>query len=394
MYTQKLTLSDISENRTLLREGDRLFRNELGRSNGFGLKHRLLLAIITLLASFSFSARAIAQYISSDALFLAPSSIQTRIYDAIDLAPGESRVFSIADVPGASALLEVHILPLLWSNPFQPYRYYSPSDLGAINVSNYAQYFKFLPNVDYMATDIMGGSSTITFGASGPYYVELLTLNGGQSQSSVFRVTADDFFWGGPAPGAKPTGPERDLPLPPADLTVITSADPNNAAAVATGKLIPTAVKASSIETLVAALEKYYNDHGKKKFTLNLFGHGQPGSIEVGGDQVGSAPGSKMSAADFQKLIDKYVSAVNFLSCELGKDEAGKKFLDDIKASIPNATAPMTPITVGAKSLDIGAGDKSFGIATPEPVTWILFVAGFGLVGGAMRRRAVWIELA
>ncbi len=35
-----------------------------------------------------------------------------------------------------------------------------------------------------------------------------------------------------------------------------------------------------------------------------------------------------------------------------------------------------------------------FGAAIPEPATWAMMIAGFGLVGGAMRRRSVKVEFA
>ena len=43
----------------------------------------------------------------------------------------------------------------------------------------------------------------------------------------------------------------------------------------------------------------------------------------------------------------------------------------------------------GSRSWQFGIGSISFSNAVPEPATWAMMVAGFGLVGFAVRRRAV-----
>lgn len=48
----------------------------------------------------------------------------------------------------------------------------------------------------------------------------------------------------------------------------------------------------------------------------------------------------------------------------------------------------VTSRTYAAPFLLITAGDVAVSGAVPEPATWLMFVAGFGLVGSAVRRRA------
>src|SRR5205814_1190399 len=103
-----------------------------------------------------------AQFIDSSSLFLAPTEVPTAIYDPIDLSPGASRSFSIADVSGATQLLGVHVLPILNENPFNTAGFYTPGDLASINVTNYATFYAFQPNVDYRATTISGNATTLT----------------------------------------------------------------------------------------------------------------------------------------------------------------------------------------------------------------------------------------
>ncbi|MBB4153742.1 hypothetical protein GGQ80_001648 [Sphingomonas jinjuensis] len=43
---------------------------------------------------------------------------------------------------------------------------------------------------------------------------------------------------------------------------------------------------------------------------------------------------------------------------------------------------------------DSGSRGYAFAAAIPEPATWMMMIAGFGLVGGAMRRRSVKVAIA
>src|SRR5438067_799334 len=98
--------------------------------------------------------RSQAQNISGADLFLSPVLVPTDFYDAIVLNTGDSRAFSILDVPGATQLQGLRILPLLNANPNTIQGEYSSFDLAGINVCNYHTFFNALPDVDYSATQI------------------------------------------------------------------------------------------------------------------------------------------------------------------------------------------------------------------------------------------------
>ena len=86
--------------------------------------------------------------ISSDALFLAPSLVPIRIYDPIDLSPGNSFTFSSSEVPHATDLVGLQILPLLNPNPSTSDGSYTRAQLAGINLDNYHSYYAFQPNMD------------------------------------------------------------------------------------------------------------------------------------------------------------------------------------------------------------------------------------------------------
>ena len=233
-----------------------------------------------------------ATFINSNDLFLAPASVPVRIYNPIDIDPGNSVTFSSSEVPGATALVGMHILPVLNPNPASTDGSYTRAQLGGINSGNYTGYYAFQPNADYFATTISGNASTATFDKDGFYFVELQTIKGKHLSNHVFLVAADDALAEDPAAGAKDkVGPQRKITLPAVDLTIISDGDPNDdhggkGAMANAMKLFPTAMKAKTIADVIKDIKDYYDSHGKKKFEVLIIGHGRPGSIKIGKQRI------------------------------------------------------------------------------------------------------------
>jgi hypothetical protein len=329
-----------------------------------------------------------ADTISSNDLFLSPTAVPIAIYDPIDLLPGGSFTFSTSNVSGATSLLAVHILPILNPYSLTSDGHYTMSALANINALNYSSYYAFQPNVDYSATTISGNSSVLTFGASGVYYVQLETSNGTSISNSVFRVQANDFLAEDPAAGAADaTGAERKITMPVTDLTIISDGDPKDNGAMANAmKQFPDAVKAKTIQEVIDAIKKYYDDHGKKKFEVTIIGHGRDGSIKIGKERINDQGDSNMSVAKFQKMVDKYVSSIHFGSCNTASGASGSDFLKALAASIKTVTAYDDEVTYSETYVDIGAmGKLQTAADVPEPGTYLIMILGFGVLGARLR---------
>lgn len=317
-------------------------------------------------------------YIASDQLFQAPSDVPMIVYDGSFLInvpfsdSGGSVDFSISNVPGATELLGLSILPVLNPFPNDPEGVYTPADLAAINLTNYDGYYAFQPNTDYFASEIVNNASTVSFNgnADGAYFVNLHTSNGSTTSNTFIRVEFGDFL--GKDPATDPTGPERKVTLPATDLTIISDGDPNdNGYLTNAQKQLPNAVKAKTVQETVDAIKKYYDDHGQKKFEVTLIGHGRAGSIKIGTQRINNDTDTNggMTPAEFQKAIDKYASSVHFFSCNTGSGEKGKQFLKDIFASIPIATAYDGYTTASQTYFDAGATARAVrgSDVVPEP---------------------------
>jgi hypothetical protein len=98
----------------------------------------------------------------------------------------------------------------------------------------------------------------------------------------------------------------------------------------------------------------------------------------VGNNQRWSFGGGPNSLADISSVL--HILRDDFAT---GEGEASSGFVDYIRVY-------DTALTAGevADLLPPGAG------AVPEPASWALMIAGFGLVGGAMRRRATKVSFA
>ena len=331
------------------------------------------------------------QTITSNELFLSPMAVPIAIYQPMDVLPGGSLTFSASNVPGATSLLGVHILPLLNPYSFTSDGHYTVSALASINALNYSNYYAFQPNVDYSATTISGNSSVLTFGAGGVYYVQLETSNGISTSNSIFRVQANDFLAEDPGAGvADATGAERKITMPVTDLTIISDGDPKDNGAMANAmKQFPDAVKAKTIQEVIDAIKKYYNDHGKKKFEVTIIGHGRDGSIKIGTERINDQGDGNMTVAKFQKMVDKYVSSIHFGSCNTASGTKGSDFLKALGASIKTVTGYDDEITYSETYVDIGAMGRLRKAAAdvPEPGTYLIMILGFGVLGARLRRQ-------
>jgi hypothetical protein len=317
--------------------------------------------------------------ITSDQLFLAPSAVPTAVYDPPSLVDvpfssgGGSTTFSIANVPGATQLLALHILPVLNPDPNNPVDgAYTPADLAAINVNNYQSYYSFTPNVDYFASNITNNASTVSFNgnADGSYYADLVTSNGSTTSNTYFRIQFGDFL--AKDPNTDATGADRRFTLPQTDLTIISN-EPNDDAMKNAMAQLPNAVKADTVQGVVDAIKNYYNTHGQKKFEVQLIGHGREGSIRIGNQRInndGDQNGG-MTPAQFQAAIDPYVSSIHFFSCSTGAGAEGTQFLKELVASIPTVTALSDYGTIAQTYFDVAATARVINgtDVVPEPYT-------------------------
>lgn len=345
-----------------------------------------------LVALVAFSTASQAAVISGDDLFLAPTLVPTAFYSPLILSSGDSHIFSAFDVPGATELDAVRILPLLNPNPATADGSYSKSDLAGITVANYLSYFSVLPNVDYAATQIAAAASTVTFSASGSYFVQLVTSNGAMQTTSLVHVEVDDSFLD-PDNGNK-AGVGRVLPDPDTDLTIISKDPTDNGALKNAMARFPTAPTASNCADVLKALDDYFKAHGSKKFSVTFIGHGNEGEINMGSCRItNDGRGGSVKAADFQKKIDKYVKRILFYSCKTfggtDGDDFWKKFHDSIKGD-GTVGGWHDSITSGTTEFDANAGAKlSTDESVPEPGTLLLMLAALaGWTARARRRKS------
>lgn len=70
----------------------------------------------------------------------------------------------------------------------------------------------------------------------------------------------------------------------------------------------------------------------------------------------------------------------------------------NFSTSFVASTTGQTPLTFQFRGLGVTAADfaidRVYAIAVPEPATWAMMIGGFGLVGGAMRRRRAAVRFA
>ena len=284
--------------------------------------------------------------VSASNLFLSPTLVPTAFYTPILLNAGATYVFQ-SSLLGAD-LSGVQVLPLLKPNPAAPVEgQYTLAELAAITFANSDTYFDRVAGTDYLA-DLDPTDAEVTFNGDGSYFVRLTDVNG---NSVLSYVQVDDQWIPDGAAPVGPSGPERRIATPKADVNVVSKTEStpekqkavdNAAAALAADG--QTVVRADSVDAVVAAIKAAYDANGKKKVTVSLVGHGAPGRIKIGGERIGD--GFTISVADFQKKIDPYVSYIRVLACEAAQGAAGSKMLSDLAKSIGAASGYTVPVTV------------------------------------------------
>jgi hypothetical protein len=331
---------------------------------------------------------AFAQFISSNDLFLAPTDVPTDFYNERLISPGNSITFSVADVPGATGLLGVQILPVLAANPANSAGDYTASELANISVNNYGTYYAFQPNVDYKATTISNNASTATFGAEGTYFVQLKTTNGSSLKTTLIEVNTGDFFAEDPGHGVKDkAGPSNKIPSPSSNFQVISDDPMDNDAMKNAMKQFPNAPKLKNLNDLCKAVMEKFKANGNKKFSLDIIAHGYPGGVKIGTDYIDprfpNLPGyTGMTPAQVQECLDPYVNCVTFYSCNTYSGAQGEDFIKAFRASIDTVQAFTGTVTISTTYFDEGAGSKKLNAQSPvpEPDSLALLI-GFGISG-------------
>jgi len=332
-------------------------------------------------------ARSFAQDETNSQLFLAPEDVPYQQYTPDNITSGGTVTFNASQVPGATSLTDVQILPELNPDPNTSDGDYPNSDLDAINSSDYSSYFAETPNVDYDTTTPSAGSSLATFNTPGIYFAQLDTNNG----STIVEVNVDDENAEDPAAGAgDKLGPQRKIATPNTDLVLISSGDPkdNGAMANAMAQNLPNAQNVNSVAAVVTAIMNACKAAGHK-VSVTLIGHGRPGSIKIGNQRIndqGDQNGG-MTSAQFQAAIDMCCSSITFYSCSTGQGPSGTSFLQNIAGSIGSASGWTNTITIATTYFDANA-NAMFVTYVPEPVLFAPIVIGMALLRRSRRRAA------
>jgi hypothetical protein len=284
----------------------------------------------------------------------------------------------------------VQVLPVLNPSPNTVEGEYSPSALAAINVTNYNQFFFRTAGVDYTA-DLTSSVITLDYRASGQYLVNITFQTGAGTMSQIFDDEVDDFPLVDPPKVPKDTaGPSRRIATPNADLVLVSTQDPN----FNDGNVLDTSAQiwrdagrnVQRVDSLAAAknaIQAAFVANGNKKISVILDGHGRPGSIKIGTERINNDNDGTMTPAQFQSMIDQWVSSIEFTSCNTGQDLA---FLQTFANSLGVARGYTTTVTASAPGLifsgyfDVGAGaKKAEESAIPEPATIVFCLAGYAL---------------
>jgi hypothetical protein len=113
-------------------------------------------------------------------------------------------------------------------------------------------------------------------------------------------------------------------------------------------------------------------------------------TIPQNGTGSGSISTSFSNAADMLTITSLTINGVPFTVPSTGSGQATAIGGIPIIANMLN-TIEVKGFTVGANGFD---GTATFTASVPEPATWALMVAGFGVLGFAMRRQRMSIKYA
>ena len=350
-------------------------------------------AIFSFLVLACNAGTALATLISASDLFLSPMLVPEADYTLAGhtfSTPAESLSLSFAPgshAPLGGSIVGAHILPLLNPNPATAAGEYSASDLALITSGNYTSYFFRLPGTHY-AADLTAGSLTVDFHASGQYFLGIDYDVAGTKSTVLYHVEVNDFFGGDGA--ADKAAVSRTIGGPTTDFNVVSTTVgtdnkyADNAAGEIAGRLGAARVsRAGTLADACAQIEAASKKAGKK-ITVSLVGHGRPGSIRIGTERINSDADGVMTAKQFQKCIDPYVSSIEFWSCNTAQDAAGDKFLQDFADSIGMASGFTVTTTASQTFWDTRAGAKGLDAAVnavvPEPGALLLVLLGLLLL--------------
>lgn len=302
------------------------------KSNYRGWSGWMVVAGAMVVSVLLLTAAADAMEVSPSSLFLSPSLIQEDIYPGHTLSVTGQQVYTSSDLGGT--LLGVQILPLLVPNPLSSQGEYTSSDLLGITQSNFSSYFAAQPDVDY-AADFTSSEITIDYGAAGSYFVQITAENNGTQFTKLYYDEVDDAIGQNPGAGVpkdkvgvgrlmKPEG------TPKADLIIVSNQAKEGAAAngytanalatlQAQGKNVKTA---DSLDDAIAKIMAESQRLGRA-ITVDLVGHGTPGTILIGNTTLAAKNGAMTPAALGAALKGK-VSNINFFSCNTGQGQPGK----------------------------------------------------------------------
>ncbi len=358
-------------------------------------------AIFTFRVLAGNAGTALGALISATDLFLSPLLVPEADYTLSGhtfSTPAESLTLSFAPgihAPAGGTIVGAHILPLLNANPATATGEYSASDLAAITTGNYSSYFFRLPGTHYVA-DLSAGALTVDFFASGQYFLGVDYDVAGAKSTVLYHVEVNDFFGGDGA--ADRAAVSRVIGGPTTDFNVVSTTPPgdnkyaDNAAGEIAGRLGADRVSRAGTLAEACAQIKAASEKAGKKITVSLVGHGRPGSIRIGTERINSDADGVMTAKEFQKCIDPYVSAIEFWSCNTGQDAAGDKFLQDFADSIGLASGFTVATTAAQTYWDTLAGGQRLGASAtavvPEPGALLLVLPGLILLTVMRRARA------
>lgn len=392
---------------------------------GFALRPLVVLALTSSLSLVATLTQAVD--VSPSALFLPPSSIIDDFYEGHTLTTTAQQIYTASEIGGT--LVGVRILPLLVPNLLTSQGQYNSSDLLGITASTYSSYFSVLPDQDYFA-DFSPSAITIDYGAPGSYFVEITAESGGTQFTKLYYDEVDDAIGQNPLIGVpkdkvgvsrlvKPQGnPDADLIIVSNQSKEGAAANGYSAAALATlqsqGKNV---MVADSLEDAITKIKAESTRLGRA-ITVDLVGHGTPGTILIGNTTL-AAKGGAMTPAAFGAALKDKVTNLDFFSCNTGVGQAGKNMAKAITdAAMINSIGafntftsayPPTPkfapvvtivntpfgprrnitwVPTGATNpgyFDVG-GFGIKGLLVPEPAAWLLFIT-FLAAAIATRRR-------
>lgn len=171
--------------------------------------------------------------------------------------------------------------------------------------------------------------------------------------------------------------------------------------------LVAAAAAGAAFAATPSAAATYINCTTPSNPTTCTFGNDDPPTGEFVDTFAFVLPYAKVLTGSLTNLYQNINQNVNFPSGNNPRISGGTLAspVTFTTTATPNPdTRSIGPITLGAGSYEIRvrgfaqpegtyAGTLNFG-AVPEPATWAFMILGFGLIGGALRRRKATVRMA